>query len=109
MYRQSIPELGLSIERGTPAVADDGKFHVLLNGEEVFASAKEKEAVEEYRRLKAALGVQSGRKKSIDVKAALQREIADRQVTSFLAESAQQKRAKALRKGGKGGSGGVGR
>ena len=102
MYRQSIPELGLSVERGTPEVDDDSKFHVLLNGEEVFVSAKEKEAVEEYCRLKKALAGHTRKKKSVDVKAALQREIADQQVTAFLAESTQQKHANRTRKGGKG-------
>lgn len=108
MYRQYIPQIGLSMERGTPAVPDDGKFHVLLNGEEIFASASEKKAAEEFRRHQTALAGQAGRKTTVDVKAALQREIADRQVTEFLVESSQQKRAKALRKGGRGGSGGVG-
>lgn len=32
-YRQSIPDLGLSIERSTEATPDDGKFHVIQHGE----------------------------------------------------------------------------
>jgi hypothetical protein len=108
MYRQSIPKLGLSVERETPSVPDDGKFHVLLNGEDVFTSIKEKDAVKEYCRLKAVLGVEMAKKTPADAKAALRREIEDRQMTAFMAESAQQKRSKAVRKGGKGGSGGVG-
>lgn len=107
MYRQSIPQLGLSVELGTPDVPDDGKYHVLLNGEEVFASAKQKEAVDEYCQRKTALGVKVGEKTSVDVKAALQREIAEQRARSFLAESSQQKRSKALGRGGRGGRGGV--
>ena len=32
-YRQSIPNLGLSIERATGPVPGDGKYHVTRNGE----------------------------------------------------------------------------
>ena len=32
-YRQSIPAIGLSLERGTADIPKDGYFYVLLNGE----------------------------------------------------------------------------
>jgi hypothetical protein len=32
-YRQSIPAIGLSLERATAGVPDDGWFYVILNGE----------------------------------------------------------------------------
>jgi hypothetical protein len=32
-YRQSIPDLSLSIERSTEATPDDGKFHIIRHGE----------------------------------------------------------------------------
>ncbi len=32
-YRQSVPDLGLSIERATDSVPDDGKYHVIRNGQ----------------------------------------------------------------------------
>ena len=51
IYRQAVPRIGLSIERGTDAVPDDGEYHVLLEGQHVFASQSEKEALAEYRRL----------------------------------------------------------
>jgi hypothetical protein len=63
--------------------------------------------VEEYCQLKAALGRKTGRKTAVDVKAALKRDITDRQVTAFLVESMQQRAPRLMRKGGRGGSGGV--
>ena len=32
-YRRSIPAIGLSLERGTPNVREDGYFYVLVEGE----------------------------------------------------------------------------
>ncbi len=32
-YRQSVPGLGLSIECATDSVPDDGKYHVIRNGQ----------------------------------------------------------------------------
>lgn len=34
-YKQRLPALGLSIERGTPDVPDDGAFHLLRDGVEL--------------------------------------------------------------------------
>jgi len=109
MFRQAVPRIGLSMERGTEAVPEDGQYHVLLDGHRMFTSPSEKDALVEYRRLKdLLLGADppkgGGR---ADIREALMREMAERQATAFLAESARQKRVKALRKGGPGGSGGV--
>jgi hypothetical protein len=46
-YRQSIPELGLSIEKETAAVPSDGKYYVL----------KDEETVGCFRSLKQAQGL----------------------------------------------------
>lgn len=51
-YRQAIPRLQLSIERGTESVPEDGCFHVVLKGTEVFASASMREAEREYRQIR---------------------------------------------------------
>jgi hypothetical protein len=40
--KQGFPDLGLSLEKGTPDVPNDGQYHVLLNGEVVFSSKREK-------------------------------------------------------------------
>ncbi len=46
-YRQTIPALDLSIERATGSVPDDGKFHVLRQGETIasFRALKSAQAV----------------------------------------------------------------
>jgi hypothetical protein len=44
----------------------------------------------------------------VDVRKILEREVAEQEARRFLAESSRAKRAKALRKGGRGGSEGVG-
>jgi hypothetical protein len=106
-YRQKVSAIGLSIERGTESVPDDGHYHVLLDGREVFASSSEREALSEYRRLRDAVMTSEPRRDPASVREALRREMADRQAASLLAESARLKRAKATKKGGKGGSGGV--
>jgi hypothetical protein len=104
--RQAVPVLGLSLERGTEDVPDDGCFHVLLNGTVIFTSASEKNALREYRGIRnRLLPPASG---SFNVREALGREAAEMEVRRFLADSSRAKRAKALKKGGKGGSGGVG-
>ncbi len=111
MFRQSLPRIGLSIERGTPSVPDDGRYYVLLHGEQAFSSRSEKEALDEYRRLRRSLleaDSQETSSRRWNIREALQKEAADRQARAFLAESSRRKRAKALRKGGPGGSGGVG-
>ena len=107
IYRQGIPAIGLSIERGTEGVPDDGQFHVVLNGEEVFASRSQKAVTARYRVLKDELMPlkEGSAANAVNVGQALRKEIADRQTSSFLAGSAHRKRANGVRRGG-GGSGG---
>ena len=50
-YRQSIPDLNLSIERATEAVPDDGKYHVLRSGELLGSYRILKRAQEVFRRV----------------------------------------------------------
>ena len=108
-FRIASPRLGLSVEMGTAGVPRDSRYHVMLEGEELFASSSERKAVARYTALKNALTAKVEEVGStVDVSAALRREMADIQAQRFLSESSRQKRAKALRKGGKGGSGGVG-
>ena len=94
------------MEYGTESVPDDGRFHVVMAGTVIFTAASEKDALREYRRLRDHL--QPPKSKSVDVRKILEREVAEREASRFLADSSRAKRAKARRKGGKGGSGGVG-
>ena len=105
--RQGVPALGLSVERGTGEVPDDGCFHVTLNGAVIFSSVSEKNALREYRGIRDRL-LPPTTGDSFNVREALGREAAEMEARRFLADSSRSKRAKALRKGGKGGSGGVG-
>jgi hypothetical protein len=104
-YRQAVPALRLSLERGTEGVPDDGRFHVLRDGEVVYTSESQREALLLYRDLRDRLLPPIG--KGVDVRRIIEREVAEQEANRFLADSRRAKRAKALKKGGKGGSGGV--
>jgi hypothetical protein len=58
-------------------VPDDGQFHVVLNGEEVFASRSQKAATARYRALKDELMPlkEGNAANAVDVGQALRREI----------------------------------
>jgi len=106
VFRQAVPSLNLSIEKGTETVADDGCYHVILEGEELLTTHSQQKAIVEYRRIRDALLAPP---KQADIRVALMRQVAQSEAAAFLAESSREKRARATRKGGKGGSGGVGR
>ena len=50
-YRQSIPDLGLSIERATEATPDDGKYHLIHNGRSLGSYRALKPAQEAFRQV----------------------------------------------------------
>lgn len=108
-YRQQLPEKGLSVERGTSSVPDDGRFHVILQGQLQFSSSSEREALNEYRRLRDSLAEPSDRPRIPEksITEAIRKAAADNEARAFLAQSSREKRAKATRRGGPGGSGGV--
>jgi hypothetical protein len=105
-FRQSVPSIGLFLEKGTEDVPDDGHFHLRLRGETVLRTRQEREALEEYRRLREKLLPPEARRR-VNPQAALQRGIAEFEANAVRSEAARRKRKSALRKGGKGGSGGV--
>lgn len=51
LYRQSIPDLNLSIERYTDQVPDDGKYHVLRDNEVLGSFRALKQAQELFRKI----------------------------------------------------------
>ena len=104
-YRQAVPALHLSLERGTEDVPDDGRFHVVRDGAVLYSSESQRDALRHYRDLRDRLlpPTESG----VDVKRIMEREVAEQEANRFLADSRRAKRARALKKGGKGGSGGV--
>jgi hypothetical protein len=99
--KQGIPELGLSLEKGTATVPTDGQFHVILNGEVMFSSKSKLKALEEYRQQRdQLLAKHKPERWKADPKEALRRLVAQGQAERMLAESARRKRAGALRRGG---------
>ena len=50
-YRQSIPDLGLSIERATDSTPDDGKFYVIHNGKTIGSFRVLKRAQQVFRQI----------------------------------------------------------
>jgi len=105
-FRQAIPSIGLSLERGTENVPSDDRFHVILDGEELLSSHSQMKALAEYRRIRDAIG--GTQSNNVDVREALRKKLAESEADRFLAQSSREKRARALFKGGRGGRGGVG-
>jgi hypothetical protein len=110
MYRQQVPELGLSIEMGTDAVPDDGRYYVLLNGEIIYSSLNERQASRAYTDKKNQLFEQIGGKpepKRLTPEQRLEKERANRDIQAMRMESFDRRASGARKKGGRGGRGGV--
>lgn len=60
-FKQAMPSLQLSVERGTPDVPDDGRFHVVVAGQIRFSSPSERHALSFYREERDRLYVVHGR------------------------------------------------
>ena len=108
MFKQQVPRVRLSIEQGTDAAPDDGRFHILMDNEIVFSSKTKAFALAKYRQLRDGLlreaGVEEQRPDPEEIK---RREREFYEFQAVMAESMRQRTLKAKRKGGKGGSGGV--
>jgi hypothetical protein len=55
-YRQYVPEIKLSIERGTTGATSDGKFHVIKEGKNIGSFSSLKQAQDVFKRLLAESG-----------------------------------------------------
>ena len=60
VFRQTVPDIGLSVELGTESVPDDGKYHIVLDGRVLFTTASKAQAVREYTKLRDAALAQRG-------------------------------------------------
>ncbi len=100
-YRQTIPELELSIERGTNRVPEDGRFYVLRNGEVLGAFRSFKKALELYKRVVE----ESGYRPPPVEKQSLSQQAVARYLDAKDLYWAESHKYRAL--GGKGGRGGV--
>ena len=55
-YRREISKIGLSLERCTDKVSDDGKFYILRDGQVIEALSSEKKAVARFREIAEDIG-----------------------------------------------------
>jgi hypothetical protein len=100
MFRQAVPNLGLSLEMGTDAVPDDGMYHVLLNGEPVLSTASKRKALARYKELREELAGDYERTPPHDRQELLRKLKADAEIRAVLAASSNAKRAHATYKRG---------
>jgi hypothetical protein len=108
MFKQEVSKVGLSIEKGTDVVPDDGRFYVLLRGESVFSSSSQKAALAHYRQLRDQLMSEAGIAPEVpDPEETKRREREFYDMQAVRTESYQRREKKVKAKGGKGGRGGV--
>lgn len=55
-YKRELPELGLSVERSTDAVPDDGKFYIVKESRVVESFVSEAQAVARFRAVAREMG-----------------------------------------------------
>ena len=93
-YVRAAPKYGLSVEKGTDRVPDDGRYHFLVDDEIVMSTPVEALALAEMEEVKTTRQVR-GRE-------LLQREMAAFDVRSFRAANYANKQSRDQRKGGRG-------
>lgn len=111
MFRQEIPSLRLSVEKGTENVPDDGKYYVIVAREIVFKSASKAAALKAYEKHRVVLlearGGEPVGEPSVDPAEALRREREHYDMQAVRSDSFARRAAKADTRGGRGGRGGV--
>ena len=93
-YVRAAMKYGLSVEKGTDRVPDDGRYHLLADGEIVLSTPVEALALAELEEAKAARQAQ-GRE-------SLKREMAASDVRAFRATNYAEKQSRDRKKGGRG-------
>lgn len=93
-YVRAELKYGLSVEKGTDRVPDDGRYHVLVDGEIVLSTPVEALALVEMEEAKTA---RQARGREL-----LQREMAAFDVRAFRAANYAEKQGRDQRKGGRG-------
>jgi hypothetical protein len=93
-YVRAAMKYGLSVEQGTDRVPDDGRYHLLVDGEIVLSTPVEALALAELEEAKAARQAQ-GRE-------LLRREMAASDITAFRASNYEEKLGRDRKKGGRG-------
>src|SRR2546429_7683666 len=107
-FKQGVPTLQLSMERGTSEVPSDGRYYVLLQGKILFSSVSQRKALQFYGQERNKLYELYGRPKSpaIDRKRWLQDQRVTSDIQAMRSEWLKAHGAK-VKKGGKGGRGGI--
>jgi hypothetical protein len=93
-YVRAALKYGLSVEKGTDRVPDDGRYHFLVDGEIVLSTTVEALALAEMEEVKAA--------RQAPGRELLQRERAALDVHAFRAANYAEKQGRDQRKGGRG-------
>lgn len=105
MYSKIDKRYPLSVEQDTPSVPDDGRYHVLNEGQIVLSTAVLDYALLTFDELREVHRVARG---DADPKQILANESAHRDVTRMRGEAIGKTQARKAKAGGPGGSGGVG-
>ena len=108
MFKQEIARFGLSVESGTDAVPNDGKYYVIREGDVVLETPSQKKAVDAYNKLRRELlDTMGNAEEAPDPREVLARERMESEVYAVRADAFRRREAGARAKGGKGGRGGV--
>lgn len=105
-YRHRLPEGDLSIERNTPSVPQDGRFHILMKGTIVASFRSLRQAEARFAELKRELGIPQSKKSSEqEQRDPIAREHIERLLDAAEAYWSESHRYR--KRGGPGGRGGV--
>ncbi|WP_165482938.1 hypothetical protein [Mycobacteroides abscessus] len=104
-YVRAVRHLGVSVERGTDAVPDDGRYHVMYQNEIRYSSANQTLAQAHFELL--AEETQAAHPELKSPREVIAKEQGFRDILSVRGEARHRARSKAEAKGGKGGRGGV--
>ena len=98
MFRQGFPAIDLFVEKGTARVPDDGKFHVIYQGEIRASFRGKSRAITEYKRIIEEIGYTPPKPKQEDKSKILARESIERDLDRI---ASYWDRAESYRTGGK--------
>lgn len=110
MFKQGVPDIGLFLEMGTKDVPDDGRYHLVFNGEVVQSFSSQKEAMSHYEELRDKVVEDTGYEpdyEPIPPDELIRRERFEYDAYKVKIEGTASKHASTTKKGGKG-KGGVG-
>jgi hypothetical protein len=93
-YVRAAMKYGLSVEKGTDRVPDDGRYHLLVDGKIVLSTPVEALALAELEEAKAA--------RQAEGRELLKREMAASDIIAFRSSNYEEKLGRDRKKGGRG-------